>query len=758
MPIRKKRRPTQTYSPAVSPELLAGRNRSFLKCQLCVYLQRLFRNQPPQLDRETYGVICFAMGESWIDELRENLSEYLPRTRLARLNEDLEEADDADDAAFAIIRALKNTNSRVRRRVEKSILRDLDKTIGDYDLLAEAPRTKSQVEANIDTTAEIFGLTEDERDLLLFLLIMFIFEEAEGFFMDHLSAGRPFFRQNLATPLDMSIDRLNEAIYGRLYRLEIVEINIHTLSLNDSFIEILENPEKALTSRNSFTPIPDSGLDLDAHLVNPAHIRILEQLLRDKPDSSTHILLYGPPGTGKTSFARALVKSLDVAGYEIVNNEQNSSAVRRGAVLSCIHFTNGGGGSVIVVDEADSLLSTRQSWFEIGETRDKGWVNHLLEQDGLRMIWIVNSLSMDQSIYRRFAYSVQFQPFTRRQRISVWQNVLARRGAEMALTDGDIEALATRYEVSAGGIELAVRKAAEVGLTAPEAVRVFLDQTLMAHLTLIHEGRRPPLPVSAENGFLIDGLNIKADLSRLIDGIRTWNAHHQDPTAPDPRSLSLLFYGPPGTGKSETAKYIAEVMDRDLMPCKASDILDMFVGGTERNLASIFTEAEDRGAVLMIDEVDSFLINRKRALRSYEITQTNEFLSQLENFRGIVICSTNQIPDLDHAAFRRFNRKIGFDYLNGRGNLRFYEKFLASFARGSLSAREKKRLSAIRSLAPGDFKVVRNQYFLDAGEGLTHSALIDALETESRFKLDDRSGAVAGFTSTPQSAGSEIAA
>ena len=194
MPVRKKRRPAQTYSPAVSPELLAGRNRSFLKCQLCVYLQRLFQNQPPQPDRETYGVICFAMGESWIKQLRENLSECLPRTRLARLNADLEEADDADDAAFAIIRALKNTNSRVRRRVERSILRDLDKTIGDYDLLAEAPRTKSQVEANIKTTAEIFGLTEDEREVLLFLLIMFIFEEAEGFFMDpELGPGQHFY-------------------------------------------------------------------------------------------------------------------------------------------------------------------------------------------------------------------------------------------------------------------------------------------------------------------------------------------------------------------------------------------------------------------------------------------------------------------------------------------------------------------------------------------------------------------------------------
>jgi transitional endoplasmic reticulum ATPase len=758
MPVQKKRRAAQTYSPPVSPELSAGRNRSFLKWRICTYLQRLFRNQPPQFDRETYGVICFAMDESWIEELRDSLSLYLPKTQLARLNEDLEEADDEDDVALAIMRTLKRSSNRIRRRFEREIVEKLGETIRDYDLLAEAPRTISQVEANINTTAEIFGLTDDERELLLFLLIMFIFDEAERFFIDHLSADKPFFRQNLATPLDMSIDRLNDALYGKLYRLELIDISIHTMSLNDSFLEILENPEKALTSRNSFTPVPDSGLELDAHLVNPTHIRILEQLLRDKPDSSTHILLYGPPGTGKTSFARALVNSLDISGYEIVNNEQNSSALRRGAVLSCIHFTNGGRGSVIVVDEADSLLSTRQSWFESGETRDKGWVNHLLEQDGLRMIWIVNTLSMDESIYRRFAYSVQFQPFTRKQRISVWHNVLARRGAEMALTDGDVEALATRYEVSAGGIELAVRKAAEVGLTAPDEVRTFLDQTLMAHLTLIHEGRRPPLPISAEAGFMIDGLNIKTDLSRLIDEIRAWNIHHQDPADPHPRSLSLLFYGPPGTGKSETAKYLAEVMDRDLMARKASDILDMFVGGTEKNLSSIFSEAEDRGAVLMIDEVDSFLINRKRALRSYEITQTNEFLSQLENFRGIVICSTNQIPELDHAAFRRFNRKIGFGYLTGRGNLRFYETFLASFAEGPLEGKDKKRLAAIQYLAPGDFKVVRNQAFLDVGESLSHSALIDALEAESRFKSDERSGAVAGFTTTPKPAGSEIAA
>ena len=71
---------------------------------------------------------------------------------------------------------------------------------------------------------------------------------------------------------------------------------------------------------------------------------------------------------------------------------------------------------LVVVDEADNLLNTQNSWFSRGETQDKGWLNQLLEEPGARMIWITNSIDeIEGSVLRRFAFSIHFREFNRRQ-------------------------------------------------------------------------------------------------------------------------------------------------------------------------------------------------------------------------------------------------------------------------------------------------------------------------------------------------------
>ncbi len=745
MPEEEKIADGDSRLPVAEPEWSTEDNGAFLTRQLAVYLRRLFHRQSPSPDRETLEFTCFVLGSAGAGRLCDFMEEHLPASLSCRFREQIDEADDMDDVGQSLAGFLQKRKS-VRRKFEKALKAELKNRISDLER-----EGTSRIETNIETVADIFGLAPDERALLLFLLILAMFDEADYYFMTHLHCDKPFFRQNLTKLIDIDHDRLGDVLYGRLHRLEMISVGSGDLSLNSGLIEILENPEKALTSSSSFIPIPDPGLPLDAHLVGPGHTRILKKLLHEKPDTSTHILLYGPPGTGKSSYARALAAEMSAPAYEIVNNEQNSSILRRVAILSCIHFTNGGDGSIIVADEADNLLNTRSSWFEAGETRDKGWVNHLLEEKGLRMIWIVNRLAMDDSIYRRFAYSIQFHPFTRKQRISVWKTVLARYGKGRMLPPNEIETLAGRYEASAGGIDLAVRKAVEAGIKGRKSFLNFLEKVMVSHLTLMNGGGKPPRPPGADAGFLVDGLNVRADLPALIGDVRTYDAYWRRHLMGERPSLNMLFYGPPGTGKSETAKYLAQVVDRDLMLCSASDILDMYVGGTEKNLADLFSRAEDRGAVLLIDEADSFLQERDSALRSWEVTQTNEFLTQLENFRGILVCTTNRLPKLDSAASRRFNRKIGFDYLTADGKLLFYEKLLGPYTPQQMDDPEKRRLWAIPQLTPGDFKVVRNQHFLDAAQGrLSHGELIGALEAESRVKVQREGRAVAGFTESPK--------
>ncbi len=76
--------------------------------------------------------------------------------------------------------------------------------------------------------------------------------------------------------------------------------------------------------------------------------------------------------------------------------------------------------------------------------------------------------------------------------------------------------------------------------------------------------------------------------------------------------MNLLFHGPPGTGKSELARYIAKRLDREIICKRASDILDPYVGMTERKIREPFEEAEREEAILVIDEADTMLFNRER--------------------------------------------------------------------------------------------------------------------------------------------------
>jgi len=158
---------------------------------------------------------------------------------------------------------------------------------------------------------------------------------------------------------------------------------------------------------------------------------------------------------------------------------------------------------------------------------------------------------------------------------------------------------------------------------------------------------RDDLPSSYDPNFVNSG----CDLTELMQGIKA------------SKNARICLYGVPGTGKSAYAKFIAKSLKKPIIIKKGSDLLSMFVGWTEKNIALAFKEAKEKHAVLVFDEVDSFLQDRGMATRSWEVTQVNEMLVQMESFDGIFIATTNLIDNLDKACLRRFDLKLEFGYL-----------------------------------------------------------------------------------------------
>ncbi|MCK5681242.1 AAA family ATPase [bacterium] len=201
-----------------------------------------------------------------------------------------------------------------------------------------------------------------------------------------------------------------------------------------------------------------------------------------------------------------------------------------------------------------------------------------------------------------------------------------------------------------------------------------------------------------------------------------------------PRKNCQNFYGPPGTGESQLARYIASRIDREIVSKSISDLMDPYVGGTEKNIRDVFLEAESKDALLIFDEVDGIIFDRERAQCSWEISHTNEFLLQMVRFRGVLICTTNRLTGKDKASIRRINHKIRFDFLEPEGGLIFYNKLLSSLTGKPINEKMIKALKSMKNQTPGDFKTVRDRMSFIPAKNITHQILIEALREEVEVK------------------------
>ncbi len=208
---------------------------------------------------------------------------------------------------------------------------------------------------------------------------------------------------------------------------------------------------------------------------------------------------------------------------------------------------------------------------------------------------------------------------------------------------------------------------------------------------------------------------------------------------------TLCFYGPPGTGKTALAEHIARKLDRPLLVKQASDLMSKFVGETEQNMAAMFREAEAEKAVLLLDEADSFLQDRRGAQRSYEVTEVNEMLQGMERFAGIFICTTNLMDRIDQAALRRFAFKIRFRPLTLPQRERMFVTEALGGDAAKLNAEARARLAKMEHLCPGDFAAVKRQVEILAAQ-LTPEEFLEQLEAEHRIKPEVREARSIGFT------------
>lgn len=445
-----------------------------------------------------------------------------------------------------------------------------------------------------------------------------------------------------------------------------------------------------------------------------------------------NILLWGPPGAGKTQLTRVLGQEHGVEVLEIATETPDTEPMPGPARLQALRAAQTlfqKTKVLLVFEEAEDILGSWGDERHGGVRSRKAWFNRALESNPLPTIWTMNSTEwLDPAFVRRFDLIIELPipPLEVREAI-------LREHCGTLLTPAALRTLA-RCNALAPAI---ITRAASVmhcvqDKLPPEAQALQLHRQLQATLQLQgHNLKGFPAHQSSPN-FDPALVNATCDWGQLLGALQSG------------ANFRLLLDGPPGSGKSACAHWLADSLGQTAEVVRSSDIVSPYVGETEQNLANLFRAARNTPCVLVIDEIDSFLAERRGARYRWEITAVNELLAQLDDFEGLLIGTTNLPESLDRAALRRFDLHVRFDFLTLTQSKTFFGQCCNQWQLPweALNESIDAMLRQCHQLTPGDFAAVQRRHAMLPFASA--AAVADALR-EVSLRKSTHTGSPIGF-------------
>lgn len=607
----------------------------------------------------------------------------------------------------------------------------------------EAEIIDNQIYNNIEMLSEFIGLNSTEKKVLFFVSLMFNFTPLKKYLSEFnfsSSSVAPFEQEELAINtiakmLKIDANEVSEAISktGKLYQIcglefsddFILEKGMDTIFdvgfiINRVLTKPYKNKEALIAQILQPTPAPKLTISDFAHMTK--HVSVLQRFLAGallKQVKGVNILIHGKPGTGKTELASSLASHLEAQifsvpcttrwGYQMDRKERFS------AYTLCQKVASSHEKCLILFDEVEDVFVQDYS-----EASGKAWVNSILESNPVPAIWLSNDIdNIDPAYLRRFDYVLEMSEVTH----EVRQTIVRRYFDGISVDSAWINKLSKQDSISPAQIEKAARVVRLAQLDGDVLGSEDLAETVLECSANVLGGKFSISRKLTTTGYDLSYLNTSVDVIPMIDGLKVY-----------PKA-TFCFHGAPGTGKTALAKHMAEQLGMKLTVKRASDLASKFIGESEKKIAKMFREAADGNSILLLDEADSFLTDRRGVSHSWEISVVNEMLTWMEDFDGIFICTTNLLEKLDQAALRRFAFKVKFDYLKPEQKRNLFKQELMRLNPQCNNVDEAmlRRVETLQSLAPGDFAVVSRQRAVIV-EAPTASDMFVALQAESLAK------------------------
>lgn len=411
-----------------------------------------------------------------------------------------------------------------------------------------------------------------------------------------------------------------------------------------------------------------------------------------------NILLYGPPGTGKTELVKTLAKAVDAVLYEAPNGDTDDvpmdGAERLRSYHAGCHLLDPDGRYLFLFDELEDVIQQDESGIHKKTSRHKAWFNRLLENTIIPTLWTSNQIyDLDPAYIRRFDIVLEVKPPEEQQRIRIMKKSCNTAHFE----DHWLEHITKTVVLSPSEGQRIAKVVALAGSQEKSQAHAeqLIQHSYKATTRELLDLSVKPVTKPAST-YQLAWLNTQSNIEQIFAAAKA------------SKQGRICLYGPPGCGKTQFAHYLAEQAGMPIISKKASDMIRPYVGETEMCIAQAFKEASDQNALLLIDEADSFFMNRHSLRESWEVTRVNELLVQLEQFNGLFIASTNLMDNFDHASKRRFDFKVEFDYLTSKQTFDLYCCTLHE--KPFPDALEK--LMLMKNLTPGNFAVAKRQAML----------------------------------------------